>query len=616
VLRRFLQYLVFARRSAVLLADEKGLFALFVALSVVAALTEAITVMLLVPILETQGQGSLAGVFIIGDVSRFFADYSPSGRIEAVAAAMAVVIIVRGAVQYAVATLSAVIPIRLERKLNLRSYSALMAVEIDYIHNKDYGFLLSSSGGYTQGVSSMLTCVADLIWNGLIFIIYVAIMLAISWRFTLAAVLFLMVVSLIVRGLSSGPIRRAGERWTVALNRVNQVMVETITGMKMVRLAAAEADMTRSYSDALQEATASRCRSVVLYALTGPLLVTAGGVFVCLLLFGSAVLHEGEPATWMSSILLFLFLLFRLMTPVATINTARARIVGLIPLFDQLNRFYDEVEHRQQPSGSRLPPPLRQGIAFEDVGFSYPANGAEVIRRFAANLECGKMTAIVGPSGAGKTTLIALLTRLYDPGNGRILADGTDIREFDVRAWRRRLAVVSQDTFIFNDTVANNIAFGHSRLSLERIRAAARFAAADEFIEQLPQGYDTILGDRGVRLSGGQQQRISIARAIIADPDVLILDEATSNLDTFTERAIQAAIERASKERTVLVVAHRLSTIRRADKVIVMDSGRLLEEGRHDELMARRGFYREMVENQRLDLVRDDHPVAAVPIAG
>jgi subfamily B ATP-binding cassette protein MsbA len=199
-----------------------------------------------------------------------------------------------------------------------------------------------------------------------------------------------------------------------------------------------------------------------------------------------------------------------------------------------------------------------------------------------------------------------LVARLYDPQKGRILVDGIDLRDLDLRSWRKRLAVVTQDTVIFNDTVASNISFGRDGVPMDRIRAAAEFAAAAEFIEDMPQGYDTVLGDRGVRLSGGQQQRIAIARAVLADPALLMFDEATSNLDTFTERAIQESMEKLSASRTVLVVAHRLSTIRKADKVIVVEDGRIVEEGRHRELLARRGRYWEMVEHQRLDLIADD----------
>jgi ABC-type multidrug transport system fused ATPase/permease subunit len=317
-------------------------------------------------------------------------------------------------------------------------------------------------------------------------------------------------------------------------------------------------------------------------------------------------MHDSNSTAWFNLILLFLFFMFRLTGPVNSINMARARIVASVPAFTALMDFYRDAERRRQPNGTLPAGPLRKGLRFEDVTFRYKPEEAPVINDLSATIERGQMVAIVGPSGAGTSTLMALIARLHDPQQGRILIDGADLRDLDIRTWRRRLAVVAQDVFIFNETVAHNIRLGRDEVPMDRVRAAAELAAAAEFIDALPQGYDTILGDRGVRLSGGQQQRIAIARAILAEPDVLILDEATSNLDTFTERAIQRAIEQVSERCTVVVIAHRLSTIRRADKVLVLESGCLREEGAHRDLLRRRGTYWEMVEHQRLDLVEGD----------
>jgi ABC-type multidrug transport system fused ATPase/permease subunit len=256
------------------------------------------------------------------------------------------------------------------------------------------------------------------------------------------------------------------------------------------------------------------------------------------------------------------------------------------------------------------PKPFRDRIVFDDVSFSYGnESGAAALTNLSLTIARGQTVAVVGRSGAGKSTLIGLLARLWDPSEGRILIDGVDLREFDRRSWRRRLAVVTQDGFIFNDTAANNIRFGRSEASINEVRQAAALASASEFIEELPQGYNTVLGDRGVKLSGGQQQRIAIARAMLANPDILILDEATSHLDTFTERAIQSAVEQISRNRTVVVIAHRLSTVRKADKVLVLEDGRIVEEGRHDELLVRNGPFRKMIEHQRLDFLADTEAV-------
>ena len=253
-----------------------------------------------------------------------------------------------------------------------------------------------------------------------------------------------------------------------------------------------------------------------------------------------------------------------------------------------IKRLLDASDKPYLPDGTREAPPLSDGIEFCNVNFEYEP-GEPVLQGVSIRIEAGRTTALVGGSGAGKSTLVDLLPRLYDPVDGRILYDGVDLREFRVASLRNRIAVVSQSTFVFNQTVAANIAYGSMGASMDAIREAAQRANALEFIEDMEDGFDTVLGDRGVRLSGGQRQRIAIARALLRDPEILILDEATSSLDSISERLVQESLEPLMAGRTVIAIAHRLSTIENADWVVVLEGGRVVEQGPYDALLEQKG---------------------------
>jgi subfamily B ATP-binding cassette protein MsbA len=248
-------------------------------------------------------------------------------------------------------------------------------------------------------------------------------------------------------------------------------------------------------------------------------------------------------------------------------------------------------------AGARQFETVRDAIRFEDVSFSY-ATDAPVLTDVSLTARRGTVTALVGPSGAGKTTLVDLVARFYDPTSGRITIDGVDLRDFSAKSLRSRMGVVTQETVLFHDTVRANVAYALPDSTQEAVERAARAANAHEFILQMPQGYDTVLGERGTRLSGGQRQRIAIARAILRDPPILIFDEATSALDSESERLVQEAIEHLLEGRTVFVIAHRLSTILNADQIIAMENGRIVESGTHDELLAEGGLYRKLYRLQ------------------
>jgi ABC-type multidrug transport system fused ATPase/permease subunit len=286
------------------------------------------------------------------------------------------------------------------------------------------------------------------------------------------------------------------------------------------------------------------------------------------------------------------------------ITTSRNAILLHMDAMDEFGPWVERARTQFQQDGDRPFLGLEKCIRFENITFSYSKDSGNVLKNLSFVIPKSKMVAIVGPSGSGKSTVVSLLGRLYDPQEGAILVDDCDLRDYKIDTWRRRISVVSQNIFLLNDTVERNLIFGLIRPIDEcEVRRAAELAACSEFIESLPQGYQTLLGERGTRLSGGQQQRIAIARAILADPQVLILDEATSHLDSITERAIQKAMISFQDDRTLIVIAHRMSTIRRAERIIVLDDGMVIEQGTHETLMRARGRYWDLIEHQKLDIV-------------
>jgi ATP-binding cassette subfamily B protein len=322
---------------------------------------------------------------------------------------------------------------------------------------------------------------------------------------------------------------------------------------------------------------------------------------VALLLYGGLQVIDGRLS--MGDLMMFLVYLAMLLEPMAVLATSVTQFQNNLAGFDRVLDLLAEPREMDDCPGNR--PLMKANVAgriiLRDIGFAYPGTSRPVLSDIDLEVEPGETIALVGRSGSGKTTLCNLIARFYDPTHGTITLDGIDLREIAVESYRRLLGIVEQDVFLFDGTIAENIAYGDRLSTRARIEQAALVANAAEFIDRLPDGYDTLIGERGVRLSGGQRQRLAIARAVLADPRIFILDEATSNLDSESERLIQQSLARLLRGRTSFVIAHRLSTIRHADRILVLEDGMVVEAGSHGELMSVGGTYRDMVELQRIE---------------
>ena len=373
-------------------------------------------------------------------------------------------------------------------------------------------------------------------------------------------------------------------------------MGETFSGIRVVRAFRREVSELLEYMRGrhmvLRKEMFAQRREMVIWTTWGLIM---GAINVVIVWYGGLLaLHGGAS---IGDIMAFQWYVWLLLGPVWNIVNTFSELQRSLAAMERVFEVLGMPADKPDRPGARPAPQKVRELRFENVTFEY-REGQPVVKDFSGNVPSGSVIALVGRSGAGKTTVTDLVARFQDPSHGRILLNGTDIREFQLKTYRDLLALVQQDVFLFDGSVRENIAYGCHTASDADVEDAARRANAHEFIVRLPLQYDTFIGERGVKLSGGQQQRLAIARAILKRPEILILDEATSNLDTESEQLIQAAMEGLLAGRTTFIIAHRLSTVHRADLILVMEDGRVVERGKHDDLMAARGSYYEMVQRQ------------------
>lgn len=477
--------------------------------------------------------------------------------------------------------------LNLADRIRKRIFEQLQSLSLGYFAKTRSGGLVNSITSEIYQIIQAFDVVSSFITNGSTLIVYLISMFLLSWQLSLVAA---MLSGLLSVGLSTlmGRIREASFERTRAASAYTSVSLEFINGIRTVQAFAAHDFERKRFYGASGRLLKAATRSVSSTALIQPL--TEGvstTLLVGMLILAFAVLVPNGMLQ-SASLLTFLFVLMRSTPTLRQINGSRAKLVnfqGSLSNIKELLRTDDKVYLK---NGRRQFLGLQQGVEFVSVNFGYDPQEL-VLNDITLTIPKGKTTALVGSSGAGKSTLADLIPRFYDPTQGKILIDGINLQEFEISSLRRKMAVVSQDTFIFNTSVLDNIAYALEEVDEAAIWKAAQQANALEFIQALPQGFETRLGDRGVRLSGGQRQRIAIARALLRNPEILILDEATSALDSVSERLIQASIEELSVGRTVIAIAHRLSTIVRADQVVVLEQGQIVEQGTYQELLAKKG---------------------------
>lgn len=488
------------------------------------------------------------------------------------------------------------------RDLRNVTYSHLVDLDMRFFGVTRAGQIITRLTSDADQLRNLVTKnIAKFVTSTLQVLITIAIMVEFSLKLTLVALIVLPAMfGIWTRFLKR---LRRGDRKVLNLGgEVASHLQETVLGIKQVKGAGAERfektrfrDLTWSYFKAV-------VRNERIRALASPLTEMIGALGTVLLLWYGSRLVLVEHTLDGAAFLTFLGLSLKMYSPAKWLSKFPSSIQPGLVAAERIFEFLDAPFDVDDAPDAKPLGAITRGVSFEHVTFEYE-RGRPVLQDVCLDVPAGSVIALVGPSGAGKSTLVDLVARFYDPTSGSIRIDGQDLRRLQIHSLRSQLGIVAQDTVLFHDTVRANIAYALSNVTDEAIERAARAANAHEFIEQLPEGYNTVLGERATRLSGGQRQRLAIARAILRDPPILILDEATSALDSESERLVQDAMEKLLRGRTVFVIAHRLSTIRNADQIVVLQAGRIVQRGSHDELLAEGGLYRHLY---RLQFAADD----------
>ena len=572
--------------------------------SVGAAALDTFAFALLIPFLNALfGEPSLlptqsgwVGRMLDATIGALLDPADPMGSLQRVIVVILAAIVAKNVLVWVSGQLGAQLQEYVTRDMRNAVYAQLTRLPLGWFSRTKVGQIISRVLSDTEQTKALITqMVTQSVQSAALVVSYIAFLFGISKRLTLYA---LIVAPLLLGALQPllRKLRKGYRRLRNDYGEMTSVLQETVSGVRLVKSYRAEEHEEQRFVGASSRYSRGMVRVTRLAFMAQPITEILGTAIAVVLLWIGAreVLVDRSLAG--SALITFLAVVMRLLQPLKQLSQVPTTAQGALAAAERLFDVLDAPSERATDRGTKRVEGFRDSIVFDEVGFAYASE--PVLRDVSFTARRGEVVALVGASGAGKSTLVDLIPRFYEPTSGRILVDGVDTREITLESLRALTGIVSQDTVLFNDTVRANIAYGTGRYREEQIVAAARAANAHGFITELPEGYDTILGERGTRLSGGQRQRIAIARALLTDPPILILDEATSALDTESERLVQEAIDRLLAGRTVFVIAHRLSTIVHATQILVLDRGRIVERGTHDELLARGGAYRRLYELQ------------------
>ena len=494
------------------------------------------------------------------------------------------------------------IPIRtgVVRDMRRELYNKILRLPLGFFSQEKKGDIIARMSGDVNEVEvSIMSTLDMLLKDPILIIFYFGALLVTSWELTVFTILVVPVLGWVM-GVVGRQLKKRSLQAQALWSETMSQLEETLGGLRVIKAFIAEDKMQERF-DGITEAVRKKTgRVATRQALAHPMSEFLGTVLIMIVLWFGGSLILGERATFDAPTFIFyMVILYSIINPLKEFSKATYSIPKGLASMERVNKILDTESNIKEIPDAVESDGFGSEIEFDHVSFAYD-EGRQVLDDVCLKIRKGQTIAIVGESGAGKTTLVDLIPRFYDVTGGAVKIDGVDIRDMKIHSLRSLMGNVNQEPILFNDTIFNNIAFGVENATMEDVVAAAKIANAHDFIMEKEDGYQTNIGDRGTRLSGGQRQRLSIARAILKNPPILILDEATASLDTESEKLVQEALDRLMKSRTTIAIAHRLSTIKNSDEIIVMHEGRIVERGRHEELLAMKGYYKKLTDMQSL----------------
>lgn len=565
-----------------------------ITLGILASLSEGLGISLFIPFLQslhtTNSQGG--SNFLVGFLNRLFINVPQDNRLVIIPLCILGLVFLKNCLSYLSGLLNYWLYWHIGHQLLSRVFQQFLSVSYSFLDSHQSGKLFNTLDAETWRTCDAIFLIVNIAISLCTVFVFVILLMLTSWQLSLLVAVALVLISLSIQQVTRKA-KNLGRQAVEANNKLANRVMEGFYGMREIRAFGHEDYELQRFKQASTHLRTISIKLSNFYAITGPLSeFLSVALLVCILIIA---LHYKSD---ISTLLTFIFMLYRLQPVVRRLDIDRVNFLGLLGAVENVMSFLNRSDKQYIQSGEIQFQGLQRGITFESVDFRYNATEKPALADVSIYIPQGKTTAIVGPSGGGKSTLIRLICRFYDITEGEIYVDDRPLKNLNLSSWRSRIAIVSQDVHIFSTTVGENIAYGRLDATKAEIIAAAKKANAHEFISKLPEGYDTMVGDRGIRLSGGQRQRIALARAIVREPEILILDEATNALDSLSENLIQEALNSFSQNRTVIIIAHRLSTIEQADQIIVVQEGQVIEQGNLQYLLKLNGLFAKLYNLQ------------------